>query len=112
MMRAMWRLRLRGTLNRRDYSRFKAAIYSGVTLAGIDGTRPQFVIQHMRAEVQRLMVKGTAWDARYDFAGTIEAWFDAFSFDAVVTWIIENWQMIAQILVGLLVLLDAEYNAE
>lgn len=115
MIRAMWRLRLEGKLDRETYARYKSMLFSGLPIAGLDGTmgtRSRFVIQHFRLEVQRLMVKGTSWDAHYDFAGTIEEWFATLSFDGVVTWLVENWQVIVQVLLGLMVFLHAEYEAE
>lgn len=120
MIRAMWRLRIAGKLDRATYAQYKSMIFSGLPIAGAEkDARPRFVIQHLREEVEKRIEKEVT-NAVESVVGervSIEQfkladWLMNLSFDDVVTWIIENWQVIVQILAGLMVFLQAEYEAE
>lgn len=106
----MWRLRLRGELNRETYARYKSMLFSGLPIAGLDGTmgtRNQ-VVQHLRAEVERLMNESPSGGVPFE---DMREWFEALSFDSVVTWLVENWQQVARVLAALMVFLQAELEA-
>ncbi len=108
MIRAMWRLRLRGTIDRETYSRYKAMLFAGLPIAGQfgDDAPRRFAVQHLRLAVKKRMIVDRAAQ------GLVDDLFENLSFDGVVTWILENWQLIVQIMLGLMVFLNAEYEAE
>lgn len=111
MIRAMWRLRIRGKLDRQKYARYKAMLFSvGLPIAGAgEDVRPQFVVQHLRVEVEKQML--TAFGVRRLSSNPAGDWFENFSFDGVVTWLVEHWQEIVQVLAALVVFLQVEYEA-
>lgn len=119
MIRAMWRLRLYREMTRETYARNKSMLFSGLPIAGqIGDERPRrFVIQHVRARVEKRMkadrLRGSqSLQSEQETETPILDWLVKLSFDDVVTWLIENWQVIAQILAGLMVFLEAEYESE
>jgi len=103
MIRAMWRLRLLGKLDRASYARYKSMIFSGLPIAGAgadEHTRPRLVVQHLRAEVEKRMERTAG--------GPLDEWLLNITFDGVVTWIVEHWQEIVRVLAALMVFLQAE----
>lgn len=64
-------------------------------------TTPRPFIGHLRQSVAKKQVAGGIFDIFDGFE---------FSFDGMLTWLLENWQLVLRIAMGLLVFLDAAEN--
>lgn len=131
-MRALIRLRLAGRIDGERYRQLKAASYSGLSIGGDTvailgrdsggttyGTKlngpPKAFVQHLRADVEHRVkaakLRGSlSLHSEFKAAkeGPIEDLFEGFDemFTFVTQYIVENWQVILQMIVGLLVFLE------
>ena len=112
LLRAVWRLHRQKKLNKKQYVRIKAAAWSGMPIAASNepNARKAVFVQHLRTEVEK-RIRADRKAFEHVTEGFFDDLFENFSFDGVVTWIMENWQLILQIMMALLVFLDAAYEA-
>lgn len=84
----------KGKIDAKTYRRFKVAAWSGMPIAGGPGTTERKpLIGHLADRVEKERKSATGL-------------FDDFSFDGILQWILENWQLVARIVLMLLVFLD------
>ncbi len=109
-------------MNNKDYARFRSAAYSGLEFSlvkafALEGTIVSAVedmsfIQHVRSFCERKMradrnLQRHAAGQQMVAGGVFEDLFGNFSemFSFTTDWIVENWQMVLQVILGLLVFL-------
>ena len=101
-LRALKIQRRRGKIDAKRYRRLTIAAWSGMPIAGKTAlTTPRPFIGHLRRSVTKKQVAGGIFDIFDGFE---------FSFDGMLTWLLENWQLVLRIAIGLLVFLDAAEN--
>jgi hypothetical protein len=93
-LRALAKQRRTGKIDAKTYRRFKVAAWSGMPIAVGDLPEAGPFIRHLHREVLKAQVKNGIFDG-----------FD-WSFDGMLQWLLENWQLVARIVLMLLVFLD------
>jgi hypothetical protein len=96
-LRALKRQRAKGKIDAKTYRRFKIAVWSGLPIAGGEGVERGPFVRHLHREISKAQVANGIFDI-----------FDGFdwSFDGMLQWLLENWQIVARIVLMLLVFLE------
>lgn len=97
-LRALKRQKAKGEVDAKTYRRLRVAAWSGMPIAGGDGGPKRPFVGHLREAV----------DKKRKNSGGLFDIFDGseWSWDGVLEWMLENWQVILRIALSLLMFLD------